>query len=458
MTRTISENSARRIARCVGDYEARQLGSAELPPLPPLPVLGPRLLIRNDSGVDLPQGAVVGLGAPVVAPADEATEEQFLEAVHLHGVLPSATDHAEKFAILLEPISAGEDGRAEMDIAQCKVLVEEGGEQLDRAGVDNLESGHLKLSKDGPCKVLWKAPGTGEVWAIVVFSGDGDTIRPCELKGDLAAFGSAEAVDLKWDSGSWTRDEAVNTVHDISGHESLGFDNMPNGQNGAHGWYVLNKESGRREIMWVQPKARRIIGTATVDWSKDATTITIDHVAVTDGGILSIASETQTFTVDNLPKKAGKAGFKILAERYGSGSWRAYEIEELDDTATREAYIVMGTLAAELSGSSSSATIGSLQGIGGQPPTGSITASNPMHKSGAAGATVVAKRLWDSTGPTNNWIITSAPGIAKEVVVDVRLNDMALEIKQQSQYLNSAGAEGEWEMIVDGDDQCPETP
>jgi hypothetical protein len=120
--------------------------------------------IRNDSGTDLARFSVVGLGDPLIDPAD--SEAGFLAAVALAGVTPTI-DHLGKFAVLLEPAGDGAIVRAwAAGICPVKLDVSDD-EDHGAADVTAGDAGFLTARPGGSAQVLWRAGGTGEQWALV---------------------------------------------------------------------------------------------------------------------------------------------------------------------------------------------------------------------------------------------------------------------------------------------------
>ena len=130
------------------------------------------VLVRNDSGADVPWLGVLGLGGPIISPAggtiggtnaasDRARE--FVRRPVLSGGMPSGT-----FAVAMEPIPSGAIGRAAVGgVFACRVDI-----VADWHGFASARGGdrtQLQSTDCGPLKLLWKEGGTGQnKWAVGV--------------------------------------------------------------------------------------------------------------------------------------------------------------------------------------------------------------------------------------------------------------------------------------------------
>lgn len=128
------------------------------------------VLVRNETGSDQDRFAVLGIDAPIVGPTDN--EHQFTSRVGLDGVTPEEGTHEGRFVILAEPIADGKIGRAWISgTAVVKVDV-----QYETDGYADILDGDttaLVSRTQGSARILWKAAGTGEQWAVVRLGGGG---------------------------------------------------------------------------------------------------------------------------------------------------------------------------------------------------------------------------------------------------------------------------------------------
>ena len=132
------------------------------------------VLVRNDSGDDLPRNAVVGINGPIILPGDHLDE--FLRQVALSVVTPVEDQHASAghFAVLLDPLpasSGGGIGRAYVN-GICPVQIDLLDDTHTTAGVIDGDATKLESGKPG-VQILWHdTPGSGGsgstvVWALV---------------------------------------------------------------------------------------------------------------------------------------------------------------------------------------------------------------------------------------------------------------------------------------------------
>lgn len=160
------------------------------------------VLVRNDSGDDLPRFGVLGVDGPLIEP--EANEDEFAARVAISGVTPTLPDHRGRFVIALEPIADGALGLACINgICQAKVLVEAGKDAPTAAEVDAGETTHLVPRVDGSAVVLWVEPGEGEQWAVVRV---GNPFPAAPFPVTLTQVGGAQGTASA--AATWTYDVA----------------------------------------------------------------------------------------------------------------------------------------------------------------------------------------------------------------------------------------------------------
>jgi hypothetical protein len=185
-------------------------------------------LVKNDSGVDQERFAVLGIDAPIIAPADH--EEEFKRQVALSCVAPTEAAHGAgsgRFVILLEPLAVGAVGRAAVagvSVARIEIANDTG----TRADVIDGDSTKLATATSGAAQVLWRedvdtsgGPATG--WAIIRFGGSGGEgpmmiklTGASQLTANRWAYSAVEQVPEKQGRykdklGGWTG-TAYNTV------------------------------------------------------------------------------------------------------------------------------------------------------------------------------------------------------------------------------------------------------
>ncbi|MGE4157605.1 MAG: hypothetical protein AB7F75_00745 [Planctomycetota bacterium] len=124
------------------------------------------LFVRNDSGSDQDQFAVLGVDDLVINPGDD--EQEFRARVVLSGKTPDKAKHRGRFSIYAEPVEAGKIGKAYVDdVAQVRLLVPQEQEDCRFAEIDDGTAAHLKAANYGSATILWREGGTGEQWAVV---------------------------------------------------------------------------------------------------------------------------------------------------------------------------------------------------------------------------------------------------------------------------------------------------
>lgn len=132
-------------------------GAVRVPPHPPATVL-----VRNDTGGDLDRFAVVALGAPAVAHADDETE--FFRRPNLAADAPEGGEAV--FGVLLEPAADGAFAPAQVS-GVCPVRVNVTSEAHTHASPVAGDTEMLGSDTAG-VPVLWKESGTGTKWAYVL--------------------------------------------------------------------------------------------------------------------------------------------------------------------------------------------------------------------------------------------------------------------------------------------------
>ena len=143
------------------------------------------VLIRNESGEDLPQGGVLGLDRPLIDPDDN--EREFQSRVTFVGAaIAEGDDYAGRFAIACEPIPQDTIGRAIIHGTTPALVIvddEDHGHADTLPGEDKLHS-----TFTGAARILWKQPGTGEKLAVL-------DLRPAGRDHFSAMLGQAHPID-----------------------------------------------------------------------------------------------------------------------------------------------------------------------------------------------------------------------------------------------------------------------
>jgi len=124
--------------------------------------------VKNNTGGALGKGDVVGLGAPI-NDDPSSHERRFLHGeLLMAGETPyDAEGHAGKFAVLDQPIGAGQIGVACVQgVVRVKVKIDDTG-VADWADIDDGVTGNLLAAATGSAKILWyEGTEAGTVWAV----------------------------------------------------------------------------------------------------------------------------------------------------------------------------------------------------------------------------------------------------------------------------------------------------
>lgn len=180
---------------------------------------------QNRIGKGLKSG--VGAGVVLIKNAESETRDRFTALVlNDIAVPPSAnedefiscapvfigqkmTDEREgkPYAILLEPIAAGEIGRAMVfGIVPAKVSIQDADDQY-AVPTPNSSSGALQSDSTGVARIVWKAGGTGTQWCLLQLGGagggsGGDKAYMCRVTGgsQTEGFNVTVYVNGRYDS------------------------------------------------------------------------------------------------------------------------------------------------------------------------------------------------------------------------------------------------------------------
>jgi len=147
--------------------------------------------IRNQTGADRERFDVVALESPIIPPADNL--QAFKGEPAINGVVPQGGEH---FAILLEPVPAGQIARyacvSGVTVARVNVL----DEAHQYADIAHDTCQYLESCPSGGAAILWRESGTGVKWAIVRLGNVPDDICRFKLAAPLDRCGQAEAVKI----------------------------------------------------------------------------------------------------------------------------------------------------------------------------------------------------------------------------------------------------------------------
>lgn len=154
--------------------------------------------IKNSESTLYPRfSALVITGVCVSA---ETNEEEFTSCPPVfEGLKMTADREGKPYAILLEPIEAGEIGRAMiLGVTPAKVTINssDDGYAVPKAGSSE---GALESSATGTARILWRAGGGGEQWCVLQLGGAGagqgeDKALMCKVGGGTATAGYTVTV------------------------------------------------------------------------------------------------------------------------------------------------------------------------------------------------------------------------------------------------------------------------
>lgn len=187
------------------------------------------VLARNMSAQTIPQYGVLRLDEPAIALAQIMAPGSLV----MTGRAPEGGAAAQAIAIACQPMPTGDIGWAIVSgVTPARVRVHDATAPsiyLRRARIDVQPPGsehlHLRASASGGANILWRAPGSGVVWAVICLVGEahrvGDPPRYRELMHvDLLASGGGEGNATT--PASWRYD-----VRDAATGELLGSDLDP---------------------------------------------------------------------------------------------------------------------------------------------------------------------------------------------------------------------------------------
>lgn len=170
------------------------------------------VLIRNESGADRERFDVLGVAGTIVRPSDNA--DAFKERVALKGMTPGS-EHAGRFAVLLEPLAANEVGRACVaGVCVVKVRMNDEGHTFAEAKAG--QATMLDSAASGTACLLYIQPPSERenpqiAWTVARLGGGGGGATTAAFAMITSKAGSAPpyryaAVQATMDEdGNWTQ-------------------------------------------------------------------------------------------------------------------------------------------------------------------------------------------------------------------------------------------------------------
>ncbi|MBR0197171.1 MAG: hypothetical protein IJQ34_03465 [Kiritimatiellae bacterium] len=125
------------------------------------------------------------------------------------------------YAVLLEPIAAGEIGRAMvLGVTPAKVIINSTDEDYVVPKADS-STGALESSATGTARILWRAGGAGEQWCVLQLGGAGagqaeDKALMCKVTGGSATAGYRVTVYPNGRSDEGTTESALLFLPDVA--------------------------------------------------------------------------------------------------------------------------------------------------------------------------------------------------------------------------------------------------
>lgn len=179
------------------------------------------VLVKNTEAAAYPRFSALVLSGVCVTAA--ANEDEFVSCTPVFkGAKATSQNAGMPFAVLLEPVAKDEVGRAMvLGITPAKVNVKSAsdGYAAPKAGS---EKGELESAAEGVARILWKADGTGEQWAILQLGGagggggGGDPAVLCQVNGGSSRAGYQVIAYPKGRNDSSGSYSAVLYVPDIA--------------------------------------------------------------------------------------------------------------------------------------------------------------------------------------------------------------------------------------------------
>lgn len=124
------------------------------------------IMVRNDSGADADERfSVLGIDDIVFTPTDN--ERGFQNEPLLSVVTPTVADHLGKFVITQQPLRNGKLCRA-VATGLTPVKIDVVNEDDEWADVKDGDTTQLQSGGSGAARIVYKEPGTGTKWGIVL--------------------------------------------------------------------------------------------------------------------------------------------------------------------------------------------------------------------------------------------------------------------------------------------------
>jgi hypothetical protein len=281
--------------------------------------------VKNTSGSDLDRFAVLAFADPIVGPTDNL--QQFKNQVNLQAVVPA--DPSKRFCVLMEPLANNAIGRAVVAGA-TPVKIDVKRESDTHAEIKPNETGHLRSSLSGPATILWKEPGTGVKWAVILLCGGDDSLVAFELieRVDYVDGFPVRATRILPDgsAGDEIKVQADPILLNIYGPADVGFrgwaKRIPTGETDEYGEPVYE-----HHIVHMQRFAQYIKFTAGFNGSCESAATVDDYWHGEDPGEWLVHARIQHLDCTCLGTETGIA---VLDEKESEYPYLWYKVVDID--------------------------------------------------------------------------------------------------------------------------------
>jgi hypothetical protein len=145
------------------------------------------VLVRNESGVDLPRFGILGIDRPIIEPGEEGNPDEFKRRAAVIGAAITTSDeYLGRFVVAREPIAAGKIGWSVIRGVTPAVLnvIDEEHSHADTFPDEQ----SLRTGFTGAARILWKEPGSGELLGLI-------EMGPADRDRFAAKLGTASLID-----------------------------------------------------------------------------------------------------------------------------------------------------------------------------------------------------------------------------------------------------------------------
>lgn len=139
------------------------------------------VLVRNDSGEDLPRFGVLGIVGPILEPGDDLKRRTAV----VGAAITIGDDYAGRFVVAREPIAPGRIGWAVVRGVTPAIVHVVDNQHVHADTYSDQQ--FLRSGLTGAARILWKEPGLGQRLAII-------EIGPADRDRVAARLGTAHAI------------------------------------------------------------------------------------------------------------------------------------------------------------------------------------------------------------------------------------------------------------------------